>query len=115
MMFRVPALVFTILFAALSPEITAPEETNIWRYAITQGGLLVVVLVLFWYIRQMHQARLDDKEEKLQVMISVVSEVKVALTRSVDSGATQAKSIEGLARAIERIEERRTNRSRHTE
>jgi|SRR6185295_17732305 len=105
---RSVALTLTVFAAAIEP--IAASEPDIMRYAITQGGLLLVVLVLLGYIRWLHQDRLaekdrqiEEKDEKLQAMITLATEVKVALARSVDAAAT-------LARTVEKIEDRKTPR-----
>lgn len=101
-------LTLTVFATALEP--IAAAEPDLLRYAITQGGLLLVVLTLFWYIRALHQERLaekDDrlleKDEKLQAMITLATEVKVALSKSLDASAA-------LSRTVEKIEDRKTTR-----
>lgn len=105
-MFRVyiPAM---LLFALAEP--TAADGEFI-RYAITQGGLLAVVLVLLWYIRQQHTATVDDKDRqinekdnRLDVITTLVSNNTIAMTKSADA-------INTLARTVEKIEERREHR-----
>ena len=115
-------LTLTLFAAAVEPVVAA--EPDLMRYAITQGGLLLVVLVLLGYIRYLHKDRIEEKnaqiadeKEKLQAMLTLVSDVKVALMRSVDANATQsaasaeqAKSLQSMAIALARIEERKTPR-----
>ena len=115
-MLRGLTVTLALITATLEPVLTEPDIPG-WRYGLTQGGLLVVVLVLLWYIREKHRQELDEKnvriaekDERLQVMVDLVSEVKVTLTKSVDGWASQAKATESLARAVEKIEERRESR-----
>lgn len=101
-------LSLTVFAAALEPAVA--QEPDLFRYAITQGGLTVVIFVLLYYIRALHQAaieekneRLSEKDERLQAMITLASEVKVALSKSLDATAF-------LARAVEKIEDRKNPR-----
>lgn len=101
-------LTFTVFAAALEPVMAT--EPDLFRYAITQGGLVVVVFVLLYYIRALHQqalatadARIAEKDERLQAMITLAGEVKVALSKSLDATAV-------LARSIEKIDDRKNPR-----
>lgn len=127
------ALVGTLI--AMTVEPTLVGEQDIVRYAITQGGLTIALLVLFGYIRYLHQERITEKErekqerlaekqlqvekkeETLQAMLALVSDVKVALSRSIDITATQANaaektaaSLQSMALALAKIEERKSQR-----
>ena len=115
-------LTLTMFAAALEP--IAAQEPDLFRYAITQGGLLMVVLVLFVYIRALHQQSLaekDDhlaeKDERLQAMITLAGEVKIALAKSMDAttaqataAAAQASSLQSMAIALAKVEERKAQR-----
>lgn len=74
-------------------------EPDLFKYAVTQGGLLAVVLVLLWSIR----TEAKRKDERLEVMTNIVAQSTAALTRV---GETQAR----LALAVENLERRRDHR-----
>lgn len=80
------------------------------RYAITQGGLLAVVLVLLWSIQaaarrkeQDLRAEGDRKDERLEVMTTLVGKTVEAMTR-------QSETSERVALALENLERRGRNR-----
>lgn len=85
------------LLLALEPPFTS--DLDLWRYVITQGGLLVVVLILLWGIR----AQLKGKDERLAVMTDLVREATAAQTQSADA-------VHRMARAVEILTERRVHR-----
>ena len=69
---------------------------------------------MLWYIKQKHerkpldkQKQVDDKDEKLQARIHVVSDVKVALVRSLDSSAAQAVALQNVTTILARIDQRK--------
>lgn len=75
-------------------ETEAMPETTLLKYAITQGGLALVLLVVFWsYRRDLARIELRD-QEKLQIVTTLVEKNTAAL---VNADATNAR----LARAIE--------------
>lgn len=96
-MFRAVGLSFALFVAAVEPLAGDPD---LGRYAITQGGLLAVVIVLMWSYRRDALGQLKAKDEQLSVMTSLVSNATVALTRSAEAG-------ERMARAMEQFERRR--------
>jgi hypothetical protein len=78
------------------------SDPDITKYAITQGGLLFVVLVLIWSIRKDQKQKEDQQEERLMVMAKLVSDSTAAQIRA-------AETTERLARAVEAFSERRRN------
>ncbi len=96
-MLRPIGMSVALLVAAVEP---LNGETDFMRYAVTQGGLLAVVLVLLWSYRKDSMGQLKEKDEQLAVMTTLVSNATVALTRSAEAG-------ERMARAVEAFERRR--------
>lgn len=93
------------------------EPISLVEKSLNQGGLLAVVLVLFWYIRNTHQQRLQEKEDRLAVLMDLVLKNTEASTKQTEAIHAQAKSIDAQARSIDNlvlavrsIEERRTAR-----
>jgi len=99
-------LIVATLFAATVEPIVA--DSDLVRYAITQGGLLAVVLVLLWSYRKDSMGALKFERERVTVLTDLVGSTREATIKSADAITAQAKSIEGLARAVEKIEERRS-------
>lgn len=94
-MFRGFTLTTMLALAALEPIVAAPEP-DLLRYSITQGGLFGIALVLLWYIRSVHQERIASKDATIQVLVTLVSDVKVALTLTADAVAAQAKTLDRI-------------------
>jgi len=88
---RIPVIVLT-MFAIGEPALGG-GEVDLWKYAITQGGLLIVVFVLLWNMRQ-DQKR---KDERIGVLTELVASNTAAMT----------KGAEAMGRAIELLRERR--------
>lgn len=89
-----------LLLASLEPVMS---DTDLGRYAITQGGLLFVVLVLLWSYRRDNLGALKEREDQIRVMADMVSKSTEALTKSADAS-------ERMARAVENLEQRSANR-----
>lgn len=94
----------SVLFAqAIVEPLTGGPD--VVRYAITQGGLLAVVLVLLWMIKaearrneQSLRTEGDRKEERLEVMTTLVEKTVEAMTRQSDSSERVALALENLER-----------------
>lgn len=118
----------TALFLAAFEPLPAVAVTDPIERALTQGGLFGVVLVLLWYIRSLHAQRIEErdritkerlaekeqqlteKDEKIQILVDLVSETKVSVSKNADALVLQAQSLASLTRAIEKIDERRAPR-----
>lgn len=85
-------LVATALIAATIEP--AMPDFDLTRYAITQGGLLAVDLVLLWWIRQ----DLRRKDDRLDVMTKLVADSTAALTRNTEVSERVARALDNLER-----------------
>jgi hypothetical protein len=75
-------------------EAAAVDETSLIKYAVTQGGLAIVLLIVFWsYRRDLQRIEVRD-QEKLQVVVTLVEKNTAAL---INAEATNAR----LSRAVE--------------
>ncbi len=90
----------TTMFAV---EPTLPVDGDFTKYAITQGGLLCVVLVLLWSYRKDTLGTLQAERERGSILTDLVSSTRVALEKNAEAIAT-------MARTVERIEDRRSPR-----
>lgn len=104
----------TLLVAVLGMAMTEPiiAEPDLFRYAFTQGGLLIVVLILLWSYRKDSLGALMFERERVSVLTDLVASTREASVRSADAIAVQAKSIDALARIVEKIDERRYGRDK---
>lgn len=86
--------------AAAAPQGTGAETSRpmdnleFWKYALTQGGLTIVCLVLFWWITRDLKRREAVKDEDKQILIGLVDKNTVALT-------TMDQTCQRLARELE--------------
>ena len=70
-----------------------PEE-QLFKYALTQGGLTIVCLVLFWWITREHKRQDAVKDERQQILISLVEKNITALVNSEQTNARLARALE---------------------
>lgn len=84
---------------------------NIVDKALTQGGLLVVVLLLLIWQRQDAKARADKKDDQITTLVSiaersaVAAEANVGASRSnADATRDNTAALSRLATAVERID-----------
>jgi hypothetical protein len=116
MILRSFAIVTALIVTAVEP-ITGSGDVDLIHYAITQGGLLAVVIVLLWnYRRDMHRIRLEEQArndahiaridshtkmlaERHGVFERLLTDTAVAMTR-------QAESSERVALALQNLERR---------
>jgi hypothetical protein len=75
-------------------ETVAPSDPDLVRYAVTQGGLLAVVLILLW---SMHRDS-SRKDERLEVMTDLVAQSTAATARATEVLERLARSVENLER-----------------
>lgn len=85
-----PMLLSSLLFAVGE---AAPLETNPFHYAVTQGGLLAVVLVLLYFQRQNEKDRAAKSQERTDSLMSI-------LEKSSDAHVANALAVGRLADAI---------------
>jgi hypothetical protein len=67
------------------------------KYAVTQGGLAVVCLVMFFYNRRDYIKRARDERNEKQLLVELVQQNTVALT-------TQTETTSRVARALEMLQ-----------
>lgn len=96
-MFR--GLGLTSMLLATSVE-SVTAEPDMLRYAITQGGLLAVVLVLLWSYRRDFLRIQTKDDEKIALLMSLVSDNRVAMERNVEA-------TERLSKAVDKLDDRR--------
>lgn len=91
-----------LMFATAEPGL----DLDFGKYALTQGGLLIVVLVLIWLQRRDNERISKKDEEKIGVLTELVRANTTALTRAADAALASEKSTHRLARAVEKLEDK---------
>ncbi|HVL65714.1 MAG TPA: hypothetical protein VM364_00500 [Vicinamibacterales bacterium] len=71
-----------------------PMDEQLFKYALTQGGLTIVCLVLFWWIQREHRRQDAAKDERMQILVVLVEKNTAALTASEATNARLARAIE---------------------
>ncbi len=94
----------TMLIAAALDATSA--EPDLVRYAITQGGLLAVVLVLLWSIRRDAMRLQVRDDDRIAVLAAMVEKTTTALNVAASAAEANEKALHRLARAIESQERR---------
>ncbi len=79
----------------------AASNPDLFKWAVTQGGLVLVVLVVFWTYRRDLQRISAKDAEKLEIMTDLVGETKGAIQASTAQSVATEKSVHRLSRAIE--------------
>lgn len=82
---------------------TIGQEPDLMRYAITQGGLLMVVLVLLWSYRRDWTEIAEQRRAHITILTGLVQQSAVAQTKYADSQVVMARSMEEMTRTVSRI------------
>lgn len=101
-----PMLAGTLIVAAVEPAMGDPDTL---RYAITQGGLLAVVLVLLYMMRKDSQRREALLEERAAVLTDLVRANTAALTHTTDALIASQQATERLTVVVDHLRDRRRN------
>jgi hypothetical protein len=64
------------------------------QFAITQGGLALVALCMFWWVTRELQRQKAEKAEVVQVLIAIVDKNTTAMVHSEQTNARLARAIE---------------------
>lgn len=97
----------SVLFMAAIESAGVPADPDLTRYAITQGGLLAVVMVLLYFYRKDFRAQIADQDERLEVMTGLVIANTTAMTKAASASEANEKAAHRLSRALEIMEPRR--------
>lgn len=103
-MVRSSVLASAVIFAAAEPALS---EFDLTRYAITQGGLLIVVLVLMYWQRIDNKNKHRENQDKISILTAIAERSAVASTASAAASSANATAINRLASAVERFQDRR--------
>lgn len=93
-MMRGVTLTLALFVATIEPIASEPDV--LVKYAITQGGLLAVVLVLLFFYRRDFLREIEEQRERLSVMAGMVESSTQALTRSADASERMARAVEHM-------------------
>lgn len=103
-MMRGVMLAGTLIVATVEPVLGEPDVV---RYAITQGGLLAVVLVLIYMMRRDFQRREAKGEEKAVILTELVRANTAALTHTTDALIASQQATERLSRVVDHLRDRK--------
>jgi hypothetical protein len=112
-----PAMLTLLIVATAAEPVVG--DVDLVKYGVTQGGLLLVVLVLLWGFRRefrrevaVERARASATERREDLLLALVGQCNTAMQRTVNAAEEQEKATHRLARAIERLEDRRSHDDR---
>jgi hypothetical protein len=82
-------------------------QIEFWKWAVTQGGLVVVTLVILWSYRKDFKSVLAENRDALSVIAGLVKENAISMTE----GAAAARAVSD---ALDRLERRDGHDRRHS-
>lgn len=103
-MMRGAMLAGTLILATVEPVL---GDFDTVRYAITQGGLLAVVLVLLWMMRGDFRRREAKAEEKANVLTDLVRANTAALTHTTDALIASQQATDRLTIVVDHLRDRK--------
>jgi hypothetical protein len=106
MIFRSSLLLTTLILATLEPVLPTAGEFDILKYAITQGGLACVVLVVLWSYRRDYARLTTVDSDRLEVLTTLVVNATAALTQNAAATTQNTAATDRMARAIETLQVR---------
>lgn len=108
-MFRGLTLTTALVVAMAEPTLSAGADDwpSLVRYAIAQGGLAAVVLVIFWSYRRDFVRLFEAKSTEAATLATLVEKNTAAMTNVTAASEAQEKATHRLARAVEKLEDRR--------
>src|SRR4051794_31956793 len=71
--------------AAHPAEGSRSMEFELWKYAVTQGGLTIVCIVVFFYARRDYTRRGQEDREDKQLLVGLIEKNITAMTSLKDS------------------------------
>jgi hypothetical protein len=96
-----PLIMAVGIVAMAADPVIAPElSENFIRYALTQGGLLSLVIVIGWSYRRDFTKMLDNKTEHISILTQLVAQSSVAQAQNAAALEANGKAIEAQAAAV---------------
>ncbi len=77
-----------------------PHDAELMRWAVTQGGLLVVVLLLVWSYRRDFTRALDLEKTRADQAMELMTKATVALTTHSETMRLHTASVAQLTEAV---------------
>lgn len=71
-------------------------DLEVWKYAVTQGGLTIVCIVMFIYARRDYAKRAREDRAEKHLLIDMVEKNTAAATSQVESNHRVARALEML-------------------
>lgn len=73
------------------------------KWSVTQGGLVLVLLVVLWSYRRDFTRVLAREDEETAILTDLVAQASAALQASRDASLATQQSLDRLARALDRL------------
>lgn len=105
MITHTPFLAVSLILATVEPAVFGDADTV--RYAITQGGLLAVVLVLLYMMRKDAERREALLQEKAAVLTDLVRANTAALTHTTDALTASQLATDRLSKVVDNLRDRK--------
>lgn len=98
-------LAFSMIALGMEPIATVPmvDPDAFMRYAVTQGGLLCVVLVLLWHLRSEQKRKDKESASQIEVLTTLVGDTKATMQRQISVGEAQEKAMHRLAKTMDKF------------
>jgi hypothetical protein len=96
------AMFATMIAAMIEPTVDPALTENFVKYAMTQGGLFMLVIVLGWSYRRDFIRMADQRSERIQVLTDIVAAATAAQTKTADA---LAQSIAGAAAQAQSLQQ----------
>jgi hypothetical protein len=102
-----PLFLSSVALLAASVEPVIGEQQDLVRYALTQGGLLAVVLVLLWSYRRDNLSVLQEERDRNIVLTGLVSASTTAFVKAADAIDRNSRAVErcGGMGAVEELKD----------
>lgn len=99
-LFSTGALGKTLAGEGAPPSLTGAGEPELLRWAVTQGGLVLVTLVVIWSYRRDFQRVFVEEKERTAALMEVLNKATAALATHTEASRQQAASFAELASSV---------------
>lgn len=76
-------------------------DAEFWKWALTQGGVIVALLVIVWSYRRDFVRIINHERDKVDTLLKLVGESNSTMANSTAQHAATEKALHRLAKSIE--------------
>lgn len=76
-------------------------DPELFKWALTQGGLVLVLLVVGWTYRRDFSRLLDNDTEKLHILTTLVATNTSAMERAAAASTAVERSVQRLSQSLD--------------